>query len=106
MSNRWSDDKLEDFYNDFQDHLKAEFADRQQQQEMYDALFRKGDKSSNVAPGIVQLMVQTADSVETLRIAADRQKHFIGGTLAAIGAVWFFVSDVGPMIINWIKRST
>ncbi len=101
---RWSDDRLEQFYQHFQQHIEEERTDRKQQQEMYDALFRKGDSDTNTAPGIVQLMVQTAGRVEKLCIAADRQKTFIGGVGAALVAVWFVVTDLGPAFVAWMKK--
>lgn len=100
---RWSDEKLEEFYQEFIAHRLQEDADRQKQQAMYDALFRKEDADSNVAPGIVQLMVRTAEDVKVLRIAADRQKTFIGGMLFAITSLWFFFTDIGPELVKWVK---
>ena len=84
---RWSDERLERFYQHFHEHIEEEKIERRQQQEMYDALFRKGDPGMNVAPGIVQLMVQTSARVEKLCIAADRQKTFIGGAVAAVTTI-------------------
>lgn len=101
---RWSDDQLEEFYREFRLHLVTEENERRQQQEMYDAMFRQEDKAMNVAPGIVQLMVKTAGHVETLRIAADRQRTFIGGVLFAITAIWFFLTDIGPVLAEKLKR--
>lgn len=101
---RWSDDQLEEFYREFKSHLKVEEQERRQQQEMYDAMFRQEDRAKNVAPGIVQLMVKTAGHVETLRIAADRQRTFIGGVLFALTAIWFFVTDVGPVLADKLRR--
>ncbi len=101
---RWSDDRLEQFYQAFVDHKRIEDADRLQQREMYDALFRQEDTARNVAPGVVQLMVRTAEDVKTLRIAADRQKTFIGGVLFALTSVWFFVTDIGPVLADKLKR--
>lgn len=101
---RFADAQLEEFYQEFQAHLKREEDQRVQQQEMYDALFRKGDPDSNVAPGIVQLMVRTAEDVKVLRIAADRQKTFIGGMLFAVTSIWFFFTDIGPELAKWIKK--
>lgn len=94
---------VEEFYQQFVAHCLQEDKDRQQQQAMYDALFRKEDPDSNVAPGIVQLMVRTAEDVKALRIAADRQKTFIGGMLFAITSLWFFFTDIGPELLKWMK---
>lgn len=101
---RWSDERLEQFYQNFTAHVDDEVKERKQQQEMYDALFRQGDPGRNVAPGVIQLMVQTATRVEKLCIAADRQKTFIGGVVAAIAAIWFVVTDIGPTIVTWLKK--
>jgi hypothetical protein len=101
---RWSDERLEQFYQNFIAHVDDEVKERKQQQEMYDALFRQEDPSRNVAPGVIQLMVQTATRVEKLCIAADRQKTFIGGALAAVGAIWFVVIDAGPSALAWLKK--
>lgn len=103
-NNRWSDEKLEEFYQSFLEHQRIGNVERAQQQEMYDALFRKEDPDSNVAPGIVQLMVRTAEDVKVLRIAADRQKTFIGGVLFAVTSIWFFLTDVGPDMAKWLKK--
>lgn len=108
---RWSDEQLEAFHRefkehrqDFLDHKKDEEEERRQQQDIYDALFRQEDKERNVAPGLVQLLVKTAANVETLRIAADRQKTFIGGVLFAITAIWFFLTDIGPVLAEKLRR--
>lgn len=103
VEHRWSDEKLEEFYQQFVAHRLQEEGDRQKQQDMYDALFRKEDADSNVAPGIVQLMVRTAEDVKVLRIAADRQKTFLGGVLFAITSLWFFFTDIGPELFKWLK---
>ncbi len=78
--------------------------DRRQQQEIHDALFRKADADANISPGIVQLLVQTSDRLEKLCIAADRQKTFIGGALAAVAAIWFVITDLGPEALKWLKK--
>lgn len=101
---RFTDDKLEEFYQEFLEHRRKGEVERRQQQEMYDALFRKEDPDCNVAPGIVQLMVRTAEDVKVLRIAADRQKTFIGGMLFAVTSIWFFFTDIGPEMVKWVKK--
>lgn len=50
---RFSDAKLEEFYQEFIAHRLQEEKDRLQRQAMYEALFRKEDPDSNVAPGVV-----------------------------------------------------
>ena len=106
MDRRWSDEQLDAFRKEFQEHRRQEGDWRKQQQEMYDALFQKEDKDSNVPPGVVQLLVRTAESVEALRQAADRQKTFIGATLGAVTAIWFFVTHVVPLALDAIKKHT
>lgn len=101
---RFSDAKLEEFYQQFIAHCRTEERDRKQQQEMFDALFRQEDLSRNIAAGVVQLMVRTAGDVKALRIAADRQKTFIGGVLFAITAIWFLLTDVGPVLVDKLKK--
>lgn len=102
---RFSDSKLEEFYQEFKSHCLVEIKERAQQQEMYEALFRQEDTSRNVSPGVVQLMVRLSDDVRALRVAADRQKTFIGGVLFAITSIWFFVSDIVPNLVQWIKKT-
>lgn len=101
---RFSDAMLEEFYQQFLAHCKAEDQEREQQQAMYEALFRVENRDANVAPGVVQLMVRLAEDVKALRVAADRQKTFIGGVLFAITSIWFFVSDIAPNLVTWIKK--
>lgn len=102
---RFSDAKLEEFHQEFIEHRKLEEKERQQQREMYEALFRQEDLGKNIGPGVVQLMVRLSDDVKALRVAADRQKTFIGGVLFAITSIWFFVSDIVPNLVQWIKKT-
>lgn len=101
---RFADDKLEEFYQEFLEHRRLGEIERRKQDEMHEALFRREDPDSNVAPGIVQLMVRTAEDVKVLRIAADRQKTFVGGVLFAVTSIWFFFTDIGPEMVKWIKK--
>lgn len=102
---RFSDAKLEEFHQEFMAHRDLEDKERQQQREMYEALFRQEDLAKNIGPGVVQLMVRLSDDVKALRVAADRQKNFIGGVLFAITSIWFFVSDIVPNLVQWIKKT-
>lgn len=101
---RFADEKLQAFYDSFLEHLRKEEVEGAQQTAMYDALFRQEDKSKNITAGIVQLMVRTAEDVKVLRVAADRQKTFLGGVVFAVGSIWFFATDILPTFIAWLKR--
>lgn len=101
---RFSDEKLEEFYREFVEHCQQEFKEHEQQREMYEALFRKEDKSNNVSAGLIQLLTRTAEGVETLRIAADRQRTFIGGVTFALVSVWFFITDIGPVLADKFRK--
>lgn len=99
----WSDEKLEVFYGEFREHIKAEVKEGRQQEEIYEALFRTEDKAKNVGPGVIQLLTQVADRIETMEIAADRQKRFLGGVMFAFSCVGFFFTDTAHKLMAWIK---
>lgn len=100
---RWSDDKLQQFYEEFQSHIRTETAEHRQQQELYDAVFRKADADTNTPPGLMQLTMQISVQLRDMRIWQDRQKTFVGGVMFALSAAWFFVTDLGHKLIGLIK---
>jgi hypothetical protein len=101
---RWSDTELERFHQEFRTHVATEKQERDQQQELYEAVFRKEDKEANVPPGLLQMMSRMSDQMLEMQIWQDRQKTFIGGIVFTVSAVWFFLSDAGPKISALLKR--
>ena len=103
MSGRWSDEKLETFYQEFQKHLEEEHHEMAQQSELYAAIFQKEDKDTNTPPGILQLVARMSSDVRALKVAADRQKTFLGGVLFAFSAVGFFFTDTAHKLLTLLK---
>jgi hypothetical protein len=101
---RWSDDKLEEFHNEFKSHMETEKIEQHQQQALYDAVFRKEDKEANVPPGLLQMMSRMNEQMLDMQIWQDRQKTFVGGVVFTVSALWFFLSDAGPKILAFLKR--
>ena len=101
---RWSDQQLQAFHDEFRLHIKDEKVERDQQQEIHEALFRKEDVDSNVSPGIVQMMTRIDRELKDMRIWQDRQKTFAGGVIFATSSVWFLFSDGIPKLLAFLKR--
>lgn len=103
-SHRWSDDKLQKFYDDFTAHIATEKIEHQQQQALYTAVFQQEDREKNVPAGLLQMMSRIASQHQEMRIWQDRQKTFIGGIIFTVSALWFFISDLGPRILLALKK--
>lgn len=101
---RWSDDKLQAFYDEFHDHTKSEEEEHGQQKELYEAVFRKEDKEIGTPPGLLQLTAQINAQLKEMKIWQDRQKTFVGGVIFAISAVWFVLTDVGHKIFVLFQK--
>lgn len=95
---RWSDKKLNEFHDEFLEHMKDEEEERKRQEEIHEALFRKEDKELGTPPGALQLMAQMNERLKAMEIKQDRQKSFVGGVLFAISSVWFFLTDAGQKL--------
>ena len=102
---RFSDDRLQAFYQEFKEHCQGEDAERQQQRALYDAVFRLEDSDRGIPPGLMQMTKQTVDHVLELRIRDDRRKNFIGGMIFTVSAVWVFVSGILPKLIEWLHKA-
>lgn len=102
-SKRWSDEKIEEFHAEFRHHMVVEEQEREQQQEMYDALFQKEDRDSNTPAGLVQAMGRLSADIRDMKIAQDRQKTFIGGVMFAFTAMGFFFTDSAHKVFAWLK---
>ena len=108
MNARWSDEKLDKFHQEFQifagkfdSHIGDESFEQQQQQELYNAVFRKEDTEANVPPGLLQLTSRISMQLHSIQIWQDRQKTFVGGMIFAVSSFWFFLSDAGPKMLTW-----
>lgn len=91
--NRWSDEQLQEFYDAFMAHMLGEENEKQQQNLIYEALFRKEDPESNTPPGVIQLLAQMSGRLQAIEKANAQQKTFFGGVFFAITCVGFFLSD-------------
>lgn len=100
---RFSDAKLQQFYEEFRGHIKDEEKEKHQQDDIYEALFRQGDKDKNINPGVIQLLMQVSDRIEAMEIAADRQKRFVGGVMFAFSCMGFFFTDSAHKIFAWVR---
>jgi len=108
---RWSDDKLEEFHqeflqhvNEFHEHIGNESFEQKQQQELHDAVFRKEDLDNQVTPGLLQLTARISSQLYAIQVWQDRQKTFVGGIIFAISAVWFFLTEAGHKLFElWSK---
>lgn len=100
---RWSDERLETFYQEFKMHLEDEAREKAQQKELYQAVFQKEDLDSNTPAGLIQMMARMSKDLRDLKIAADRQKTFIGGVMFAFGAVGFFFTDTAHKVLGFLK---
>ena len=100
---RFSDDALLKFRAEFDEHVQSETKDREMLSHIYEALFRKEDKDTNVSPGAFQLLVQIGTRMQALEVAAVRQKTFIGGGLATLAIVGSLFTDTAHKVIGIIK---
>ncbi len=91
---RWSDSDLTVFHQEFRDHVAKEDKEQAQQQDIFDAIFRKEDKDLGTPPGLLQMMAQTNAQILDMRIRNDRHKTFVGGVVFTLSAVWVFVSEI------------
>lgn len=98
---RWSDDKLEKFYDDFLRHHTDEQKTQARHDELYDAVFQQEDTSRNVPPGLLQLTSRISQQLHDMRVWQDRQKTFVGGAMFALSALWFILTDVGAKIVSF-----
>lgn len=103
MAERFSDEKLAQFYREFQEHVKPEEEVKEQQREIYDALFRKADPDTNISPGLIQLTTQVDARLRAMEITNDRQKRFIGGFLFAFTCVGFFFTDSAHKLMSFFR---
>lgn len=101
---RWTDDMLEEFRNEFRAHVKKEDADQQQQQAMFDALFKREEDSLDGQPGLLQLMRQMHKQMKDMQIWQDRQKTFVGGIVFVIGSLGFLFTEQAARIATGLKR--
>lgn len=99
----WDDKKIETFYQEFQHHLEEEHRERIQQRELYIAIFQREDTDSNTPAGILQLVARMSADVRAMKIAADRQKTFMGGVLFAFTAVGFFFTETAHKVLALLK---
>lgn len=100
---RWSDEKLEKFYQEFQMHLADEEHEKHQQGEMHAALFQLENTDTNTPAGLVQLCARMSKDIRDMKIAADRQKTFIGGVMFAFTAMGFIFTDTFHKVWGFIK---
>lgn len=101
---RWSDEKLEQFYQAFLEHVITERDEQTDQRALHEAVFRKEDKDAGVPPGLIQLVVRMDARLDTIERFHFKQRTFIGGVLFAITSIWFFLTDVGPDLAKWLKK--
>lgn len=100
---RWSDEKLQEFFEAFQHHLKFEDEEKKQQQQIYDALFHKEDPDSNTGPGVVQLLGQINQRLSRLEATSASQKSFIGGAVFAVSCMAVFLTDSLQKLVALFK---
>lgn len=103
---RWSDEKLETFYQEFRghvdefhEHLRNSDTERQQQHDLYVAIFRKEDPDAGSPPGLLQLTARINAQLHDISVWQDRQKTFLGGALFAITSVWFVLTEAGHKLL-------
>lgn len=103
---RWNDDKIEALYQEFRDHVAefrehvgAEAFEQRQQQELYEAVFRKGDVDTGAPPGLLQLTARISSQLHDIKVWQDRQKTFIGGMLFAVTSIWFVLTEAGHKLL-------
>ena len=101
---RWSDDKLEAFYQEFKKAQESDTKEKQQQEQLYQAIFRLEDKSLGVPPGLLQLTSQINVQLAEMQRWNEKQKTFAGGVVFTLSAVWFFITDVGHHLYDIAKR--
>lgn len=103
VDRRWSDEKLESFYQRFEEHVAQEEADRRQQAEIHEALFQREDKDANRPAGVIQMLARLDGRTAAIEIATDRQKRFIGGVLFAFSCVGFLFTDTSHKVLNFLR---
>lgn len=101
--NRWSDERIETFYQEFRAHIAQEGAEAAQQSEIHAALFQLEDRNRNVPPGVIQLLSQLNERTKEMEIVNDRQKRFIGGFLFAFTCIGFFFTDTAHKVVGFVK---
>ena len=105
MTERFSDSKLQDFYQEFREHCLGEDKDREQQKALHEAVFRLENVDLGIPPGLLQLTRQISDHVLELRVRDDRRKTFIGGMIFTVSAVWVFLSGILPKLLEWLHKA-
>lgn len=100
---RWSDEKLQEFFESFQHHLQFEEQEKKQQEQIYDALFHKEDPDNNTGPGIVQLLGQINQRLSRLENTATQQKSFLGGAIFAVSCMAVFLTDSLQKLVAFFK---
>lgn len=100
---RWSDAELEVFHQEFLKHVADEEKERSQQQEIYDAIFRKGDPDRGIPPGLLITTATISAQLHDLRVWQDRQKTFIGGAAFAVTCMWLFLTEIGHKLLGLLK---
>lgn len=108
MAQRFADEQLSAFYDEFKAHREQEEgereADRKRLQELSDALFRKENKDENVSPGLIQLVVRINEQLEGIVKADKKQKTFIGGILFAISTLPFIFTELGSKLAAAVHK--
>ena len=100
---RWSDSKLQEFYESFQRHQSFEDAQKTQQDQIFDALFHKEDPDSNIGPGVIQLLSQINARLTRLESTNQQQRTFVGGVLFACSCVAVFLTDSVSKLIQLVR---
>jgi hypothetical protein len=100
---RWSDEKLERFYQEFHDHLKTEADEKAQQNELHAAIFQKEDSDYNTPAGVLQLVTRMDARLKTMEVTADRQKRFIGGIVFTFTCLGFLFTDAAHRVMAFFK---
>jgi hypothetical protein len=101
---RFSDERLNQFYFEFQQHCREERTVKVQAEEMYAAMFRKQDHELGSPPGILQSLSMISERLHAMEEMQTRHKTFIAGVAFAASAVWIFLTDIGVKLLALIQH--
>lgn len=101
---RFSDERLNQFYAEFQKHCIEERTVKGQAEEMYEAIFRKQDHELGSPPGILQSLAMISERLHEMETMQVRHKTFIAGVAFAASAIWIFLTDIGVKLLSFLSH--
>lgn len=103
MSTRFSDDALKDFHQEFLQHLEAEKMEREQQRQLFEAVFRQEDEAMGTPPGLLQMMSRMEKQLKTVQEWQSKQRTFISGVVFAVSSIGFLFTDTSHKLFIFLR---